>query len=53
MIATERSVNEALSGVHGAGNISQAMKKVAEEAAQSADAVEVQTNNAKTSTSTG
>src|SRR6266498_2721742 len=45
MIATERSVNEALSGVHGAGNISQAMKKVAEEAAQNADAsVEVQAN---------
>src|SRR3989440_5904774 len=44
MIATERSVNEALSGVHGAGNISQAMKKVAEEAAQAADAVEVQAN---------
>src|SRR2546423_6207055 len=43
MIATERSVQEALSGVHGAGNISQAIKKVAEEAAaQSADAVEVQ-----------
>src|SRR5919204_2338552 len=35
MIATERSVNEALSGVHGAGNISQAIKKVPEEAAQS------------------
>ena len=44
MIATERAVNEALSGVHGAGNISQAMKKVAEEAAQSAEAVEVQAN---------
>src|SRR5437762_4641106 len=43
MIATERSVAEALSGAHGAGNISQVMKKVAEEAAQSADAaVEVQ-----------
>src|SRR2546425_13300568 len=44
MIATERAVNEALSGVHGAGNISQAMKKVAEEAAQSAESVEVQAN---------
>src|SRR2546430_2505935 len=44
MIATERSVNEALSGVHGAGNMSQVMRKVAEEAAQSADAVEVQAN---------
>src|SRR5947199_5990317 len=42
MIATERSVQEALSGMHGASNISQAIKKVAEEAAQSADAVEVQ-----------
>src|SRR5881275_3600485 len=43
MIATEKSVAEALSGAHGAGNMSQVMKKVAEEAAQSADAaVEVQ-----------
>jgi type IV pilus assembly protein PilB len=46
MIATERAVNDALSGVHGAGNISQAIKKVAEEAAyeaaQSAESVEVQ-----------
>jgi type IV pilus assembly protein PilB len=44
MIATERAVQDALSGVHGAGNMSQVMKKVAEEAAQSADAVEVQAN---------
>src|SRR2546423_1645787 len=44
MIATERAVQDALSGVHGAGNMSQVMKKVAEEAAQNADAVEVQTN---------
>src|SRR6184192_288862 len=45
MIATERAVAEALSGAHGAGNMSQVMKKVAEEAAQSADAaVEVQAN---------
>src|SRR5213595_367673 len=44
MIATERAVADALSGVHGAGNMSQVMKKVAEEAAQSADAVEVQAN---------
>src|SRR5438445_7611497 len=44
MIATERAVNEALSGVHGAGNISQAMKKAADEAAQSAESVEVQAN---------
>src|SRR5947199_1654661 len=42
MIATERAAQDALSGVHGAGNMSQVMRKVAEEAAQSADAVEVQ-----------
>src|SRR5439155_1356484 len=47
MIATERSVQEALSGMHGASNISQAIKKVAEEAAQSADAVEVQASKGK------
>src|SRR5438128_748629 len=44
MIATERAVADALSGVHGAGNMSQVMKKVAEEAAQSAEAIEVQSN---------
>jgi type IV pilus assembly protein PilB len=45
MIATERAVAEALSGAHGAGNMSQVMKKVAEEAAQTAEAaVEVQAN---------
>src|ERR1700720_3577675 len=44
MIATERSVQDALSGVQGAGNMSQVMKKVAEEAAQTAEAVEVQAN---------
>src|SRR5213592_1319085 len=42
MIATERSVNDALSGVHGGGNMSAVLKQVAEEAAQSADSVEVQ-----------
>src|SRR5436309_1258708 len=42
MIATERAVAEALSGAQGGGDMSQVMKKVAEEAAQSADAVEVQ-----------
>ena len=42
MIATERAVMDALSGVHGAGNIGQAIKKVAEEAAAQSDAVEVQ-----------
>jgi type IV pilus assembly protein PilB len=41
MIATERAVNEALSGAQGAGNMSEVLKQVAEEAAQSADAVEV------------
>jgi type IV pilus assembly protein PilB len=42
MIATERSVNDALSGVHGAGNMSQVLKQVSEEAAQGAESVEVQ-----------
>jgi type IV pilus assembly protein PilB len=42
MITTERAVTEALSGAHGAGNMSQVLRKVAEEAAQSADTVEVQ-----------
>src|SRR5437762_2811906 len=45
MIATERAVAEALSGAQGGGNMSQVMKKVAEEAAQTAEAaVEVQAN---------
>src|SRR5437870_6588784 len=44
MIATERSVQDALSNVHGAANMSQVMKKVAAEAAQSADSLEVQAN---------
>src|SRR6267142_1459502 len=45
MIATERAVQEALSGAQGGGNMSQVMKKVAEEAAQIAEtAVEVQAN---------
>jgi type IV pilus assembly protein PilB len=43
MIATERAVNDALSGVHGAGNMSQVLRQVSDEAAQSADSVEVQT----------
>ena len=42
MITTERAVTEALTGAHGAGNMSQVLRKVAEEAAQSADTVEVQ-----------
>src|SRR5438132_1402213 len=41
MIATERAVADALSGVHGAGNMSQVMKRVAEEAVQASD-VQVQ-----------
>jgi type IV pilus assembly protein PilB len=42
MIATERAVLDTLAGVHGAGNISQTMMKVAAEAAQGADSIEVQ-----------
>src|SRR5262245_20234695 len=41
MIATERSVQEALSGVHGAGNISQALRQVSEAAVQSSQTIEV------------
>src|SRR3954454_18003726 len=44
MIATERDVTAALSGVHGGANMSQVLKQVAEEAAQSAESVEVQTS---------
>jgi len=43
MIATEKSVSDALAGVHGGANMSQALKQAAEEAAQSAD-VEVQSS---------
>jgi type IV pilus assembly protein PilB len=43
MIATERSVADALAGVHGGANMSQELRRVAEEAAQqSADSVEVE-----------
>jgi len=43
MIATERSVLDALSGVHAGGaNMSKVLRQVAEEAAQSAESVEVQ-----------
>jgi type IV pilus assembly protein PilB len=42
MIATERSVSDALAGVHGGANMSQVLRQVAEEAAQSAESVEVQ-----------
>src|SRR5260370_4108390 len=41
MIATERAVNDALSGVHGAGNMSKVLKQVSEEAVQGGDSVEV------------
>jgi type IV pilus assembly protein PilB len=41
MIATDKAVTEMLSGIHGAGNMSQALKKVAEAAVQATD-VEVQ-----------
>jgi type IV pilus assembly protein PilB len=42
MIATERAVSDALSGVHGGTNMSQVLRQVAEEAAQSAETVEVE-----------
>jgi type IV pilus assembly protein PilB len=42
MIATERAVNDALSGVHGAGNMSQVLKQVSDQAAQGAESIEVQ-----------
>ncbi|HJT81803.1 MAG TPA: ATPase, T2SS/T4P/T4SS family [Chthoniobacterales bacterium] len=43
MIATERDVSTALSGIHGGGtNMSQVLRQVAEEAAQSAESIEVQ-----------
>ena len=42
MIATERSVLDALSGVHGAGNMSQVLRQVSEEATQAGESVEVQ-----------
>ena len=42
MIATERAVADALAGVHGGANMSQVLKQVSEEAAQSAESVEVQ-----------
>jgi type IV pilus assembly protein PilB len=42
MIATERAVSDALSGVHSAGNMSQVLRQVSDEAAQGAESVEVQ-----------
>ena len=41
MIATEKAVNDAISGVHNASNINQVLKQVAEDAAQAGE-VEVQ-----------
>src|SRR6201994_1559164 len=42
MIATERAVSDALSGIHSGGaNMSQVLRQVAEEAAQSAESIEV------------
>src|SRR5438094_4338098 len=41
MIATERSVADALAGVHGAGNMTQVMKQVSEQAVQAGDSIEV------------
>src|SRR5580765_1864879 len=43
MIATERAVADALAGIHGGTNMSQVLRQVSEEAAQSAESVEVQT----------
>src|SRR5438046_339024 len=42
MIATEKSVSDALAGIHGGTNMSQVLRQVAEEAAQTAESVEVQ-----------
>src|SRR5438876_5494509 len=44
MIATERAVADALSGVHGTGNMTEVMKQVSEQAVQAADSIEVQTS---------
>ena len=42
MIATERAVADALAGIHGGANMSQVLRQVSDEAAQSAENVEVQ-----------
>src|ERR1700720_824505 len=42
MIATERAVTDALSGVHGTGTMTQGMQQVSEQAVQATDSVEVQ-----------
>src|SRR5881394_4190210 len=44
MIATERAVTDALSGVHGTGNMTEVMKQVSEQAVQASDSIEVQTS---------
>src|SRR5438034_2305549 len=44
MIATERAVADALSGVYGTGNMTEVMKQVSEQAVQAADSIEVQTS---------
>src|SRR5437660_5421891 len=41
MIATERAVTDALSGVHGTGNMTEVMKQVSEQAVQAADSADV------------
>src|SRR5438094_3684680 len=41
MIATERAVTDALSGVHGTGNMTEVMKQVSEQAVQAGDSIEV------------
>jgi type IV pilus assembly protein PilB len=42
MIATEKSVADSLAGIHGGANMSQVLRQVSEEAAQSAENIEVQ-----------
>ena len=42
MIATERAVADALAGIHGGANMSQVLRQVSDEAAQSAENIEVQ-----------
>src|SRR3954454_19226437 len=44
MIATERAVSDALAGIHSGANMSQVLRQVSEEAAQSAESVEVETS---------
>jgi type IV pilus assembly protein PilB len=46
MIATEKSVNDALAGVHGSSNMSQVLKQVAEDVAAAGD-VEIQSKKSE------